>query len=146
MKKIIIIFLIALLPGIKAFSQGHNSNGQQMPDKPTTAVTFKEVVYNFKEMEYGTDISHSFIFTNTSKAPVSVKDVAVACGCTTTDYTKGPIMPGKSGSVSVKYDSSRVGYFAKTVTVKINEETFILTILGTVKPSKTDDNTTPQNH
>jgi len=141
MKSFLVFISLSLVFLGSAFAQG--SRGQE-PEKPGSSITFKEMVYNFKEVEYGTDVSHSFFFTNNSNSPISVKDVRPSCGCTTTDYTKGPIMPGKSGSVSIKYDSSRKGYFAKNVTVIIGDETFVLTFLGTVKPEKTDDNTQPQ--
>ena len=144
MKRTIIVFIFSLLVTCKINAQINNSNQEQGPEKPQSTITFKEVVYNFKVVEYGSDVSHSFFFTNNSNSTVTVKDVVPSCGCTTTDYTKGPIMPGKSGSISIKYDSSRVGYFAKSVTVKINDETFTLTFLGTVKPAKTDDNTQPK--
>jgi hypothetical protein len=145
MKRPLILSLFVLLfcSGIKA--QG-NGNQQQTPDQPKNAIVFKEMVYNFKEVEYGSDVSHSFVFTNNSNAPVTIKDVTTSCGCTTTDYTKGPIMPGKSGTVSIKYDSTREGYFAKLVTVKIGEDSFTLSFLGTVKKAPTDDNVQPKNN
>jgi hypothetical protein len=146
MKKIFVILAFGFLATGNMYAQGHGTNQQQVPEKPQSAINFKEQVYNFKEVEYASDVSHSFTFTNTSHAPITVKEVIPSCGCTTTDYTKGPIMPGKSGSISIKYDSSRIGYFAKSVSVKISEETFTLTFLGTVKPAKTDDNTPSQGH
>jgi hypothetical protein len=145
MKKVFLLSIFSLLI-FGSISAQNNSNQQQAPEKPKSTIAFKEIVYNFNKVEYGSDVSHSFIFTNKSNAPVTIKEVTPGCGCTTTDYTKGPIMPGKQGSISIKYDSSRVGYFAKTVSVKIGEESFILTFLGTVNPSKTDDNTQPQSH
>jgi hypothetical protein len=145
MKKTLLLSLLSLLV-LGSMRAQSNNNQQQAPDKPSSAVTFKEMVYNFNKVEYGSDVSHSFIFTNNSNAPVTIKEVTPSCGCTTTDYTKGPVMPGKQGSISIKYDSSRVGYFAKTVTVKIGEDSFILTFLGTVNPAPTDDNTKTQSH
>jgi len=143
MKKILLSCMFMFTLAGAAFAQG-SGNPQSTPDKPQDAIKFKEMVYNFKEVEYSSDVSHSFMFTNNSNSPITIKEVTPSCGCTTTDYTKGPIMPGKTGSVSIKYDSSRVGYFAKTVSVKINDDSFTLTFLGTVKPAKTDDNTKSQ--
>jgi hypothetical protein len=142
MKNTTAFILFSLLFCIGALAQ---SKQNEVPEKPQSAINFKEIVYNFKEVNYGSDVSHSFFFTNNSNAVVTIKDVKPSCGCTTTDFTKGPIMPGKSGSVSIKYDSSREGYFAKSVTVVINEETFVLTFLGTVLKAPTDQNTMPKN-
>lgn len=36
-----------------------------------------------------------FEFTNTSAKPIVIENVAPSCGCTTADYTKTPILPGK---------------------------------------------------
>jgi len=142
MKNTTAFILFSLLFCIGTFAQ---SKQNEVPEKPQSAINFKEIVYNFKEVNYGSDVSHSFFFTNNSNSVVTIKDVKPSCGCTTTDFTKGPIMPGKSGSVSIKYDSSREGYFAKSVTVVINEETFVLTFLGTVLKAPTDQNTRPKN-
>jgi len=136
----LLFFICIAVSSVLAQDGGSN---EQTPQLNKSAVKFKELVYNFKTVEFNSDVSHSFIFTNTSNGPVSISRVTPSCGCTTTDYTKGPIMPGKTGSVSIKYDSSREGYFAKTVTVVINEETYTLTFLGTVKPNAYQ-NTTPQ--
>ena len=41
-------------------------------------------------------VSHTFTFTNTSILPVVISDVNSWCGCTTAEYTKTPILPGKT--------------------------------------------------
>ncbi len=137
-----LVFILLFAGNI--FAQSNDSN-EQTPQLAKSAVTFKEMVYNFKTVEFNSDVSHSFIFTNTSNAPVSIYRVTPSCGCTTTDYTKGPIMPGKTGAISIKYDSSREGYFSKTVSVVIGDETFTLIFLGTVKPNPNVNTASPQN-
>ena len=139
----IILIFTCLFVG-SAFAQSQDSN-EQTPQLAKSAVTWKETVYNFKTVGFNSDVSHSFLFTNTSNSPVSINRVTPSCGCTTTDYTKGPIMPGRTGTVSIKYDSSREGYFSKTVAVVIGDETFTLIFLGTVKPNPYGDNAPPQN-
>ena len=144
MKIFLGIFMFTLLFSGNIFAQSSDSN-EQTPQLAKSAVTFKELVYNFKTVEFNSDVSHSFIFTNSSNSPVSINRVTPSCGCTTTDYTKGPIMPGKTGTVSIKYDSSREGYFSKSVAVVIGDETFTLIFLGTVKPNPVPANAQPQN-
>lgn len=62
-----------------------------------------------------------FEFTNVSKAPVIIENVAPACGCTTADYTKTPILPGKKGFVEASYNAAAAGAFIKTVTVTTSD-------------------------
>jgi hypothetical protein len=45
------------------------------------------------------------------------------------------VKPGKKSTISVKYDTKRVGQFTKTITVSSNvSEPIILTIKGSVLP------------
>jgi hypothetical protein len=75
-----------------------------------------------------------FEFKNTGKTAVIVTNVQGSCGCTATDYTKTPIAPGKSGTVTATYNAANPGGFTKTVSVTTNAETTVkvLTIKGTV--------------
>ena len=144
MKIFIVLSLTFLLISGHSYAQSGDSN-QQTPELAKSDVSFKETIFNFKTVDFNSDVSHSFIFTNTSHAPVSINRVTPSCGCTTTDYTKGPIMPAKTGFVSIKYDSTRPGYFSKSVTVVIGEESYTLIFLGTVQPNPNEKSSTPQN-
>lgn len=65
-----------------------------------------------------------FTVTNTGDAPLIIVNVKASCGCTTASYTKAPIMPGKTGQVTVVYNGSNraIGPFIKTVVVMTNAE------------------------
>ncbi|MEL5995394.1 DUF1573 domain-containing protein, partial [Hymenobacter segetis] len=61
--------------------------------------------------------------------------VQASCGCTTPDWTKTPVLPGKMGVIKAMYSSAgRPGVFNKTVTVTSNatEASKVLSIKGTV--------------
>lgn len=62
-----------------------------------------------------------FEFTNTSSKPVIIEKVAPSCGCTTADYTKTPILPGKKGFVEASYNAASPGAFMKTVSVTTSD-------------------------
>lgn len=62
-----------------------------------------------------------FEFTNTSSKPIIIENVAPSCGCTTADYTKEPILPGKKGFVEASYNAAAVGPFMKTVNVTTSD-------------------------
>ena len=66
-----------------------------------------------------------------------VANAQASCGCTTPDWTKEPVMPGKTGKVMASFNSQgRPGNFSKTVTVISNSETpqIVLSIKGEVNP------------
>lgn len=75
-----------------------------------------------------------FEFKNTSKTAVIITNVQGSCGCTATDYTKTPVLPGKSGLITATYNAANLGAFSKTVTVTTNADTTpkVLTLKGTV--------------
>lgn len=89
---------------------------------------------NVKEVN-GT-VSYNFEFTNSGKAPIIVKNVESSCGCTSPEWTKQPILPGKTGFVKATFDpKDRPGHFDKTITVFSNTTTPVveLKIAGTVE-------------
>ncbi|MET3038320.1 DUF1573 domain-containing protein [Chryseobacterium sp. NRRL B-14859] len=62
-----------------------------------------------------------FEFTNTSSKPIIIENVSPSCGCTTADYTKTPILPGKKGFVEASYNAAAKGQFMKTVNVTTSD-------------------------
>ncbi|ATN05618.1 DUF1573 domain-containing protein [Chryseobacterium indologenes] len=62
-----------------------------------------------------------FEFTNTGSKPIVIQNVAPSCGCTTADYTKTPIQPGKKGFVEASFNAAAAGPFMKTVNVTTSE-------------------------
>jgi len=80
--------------------------------------------------------STDFVFTNKGTVPLVLNNVQASCGCTTPEWTREPVAPGKTGKIKVSYDPrNRPGAFSKTVTVQSNAETptIVLTISGTVR-------------
>jgi hypothetical protein len=84
-----------------------------------------------------------FTFKNTGKTPLLISNVQASCGCTTPDYTKEPIAPGKKGSITATYNAAAVGQFNKTITVTSNGgDPIMLTLQGTVQAQ--NNSATPQ--
>jgi hypothetical protein len=101
------------------------------------SIKFKTEKHDFGRIKEGEQKSYVFEFTNTGKAPVVISNVQPSCGCTTPEWTREPIMPGKTGKVTASYNSAgRPGNFNKTITVVNNGETsqIVLTIQGSVTP------------
>jgi hypothetical protein len=99
-------------------------------------VLFREEVYDFGSVkEEGGSVVHDFVFTNASNRPIKVMNVQPSCGCTTPDWSKEPVQPGKTGFVKASYNpKGRPGYFNKTLTVTTDYEAnpIILQIKGNV--------------
>lgn len=86
-------------------------------------IEFKTDVIDYGTIEKGADGVRVFEFTNTGDAPLIISNVRSTCGCTIPKKPKGPIMPGETGEIEVKYDTNRVSPIRKTITVISNAET-----------------------
>ena len=98
-------------------------------------LTFEREAHDFGNVPEGTMAAHEFKFKNTGNQPVVIANVQASCGCTTPDWTKTPVLPGKSGMVRAVYSSAgRPGVFNKTVTITSNatEPSKVLSIKGAV--------------
>lgn len=97
-------------------------------------ISFKSDTVDYGNIEKGSDGVRVFEFTNTGDQPLVITDVKSSCGCTIPKKPDGPIAPGASSIIEVKYDSNRVGPIRKTITVTSNatEPTVALKIKGEV--------------
>jgi hypothetical protein len=107
MKKLIVVALISLI--------GYTSSAQ-------AKISFKNETVDYGKIVKGSDGVRVFEFTNTGDAELVVTNVKSSCGCTVPKKPEGPIAPGASGSIEVKYDTNRVGPIRKTVTVYSNAD------------------------
>jgi hypothetical protein len=91
--------------------------------------------HDFGEIPQGVPVSVSFEFTNTGDGALIISNVATSCGCTASDYSQEPIMPGKSSKIKVTYNAANKGTFSKTITVNSNDQEAAktLSIKGVVK-------------
>lgn len=136
MKTRILAFLALLISCTSILAQPVISSEELNPNAPH--ITFKKV-----EHDYGTVEQHSkaiavFEFTNTGKQPLILTDVRTSCGCTAPIWPKNPILPGKTSSISVEYDTKSLGVILRQVTVITNASnpSVVLTIKGMVKEKK----------
>lgn len=107
------------------------------PVNPNAAdFKFEKEVHDFGTIKEGVQAEYVFKFTNTGKEPLVITNVQASCGCTTPKWTKEPIKPGESGSVTAIYNSKgRPGNFNKAVTITSNAKTAqkVLFIKGNVE-------------
>ncbi len=97
-------------------------------------VEFKQAEINYGTINKGSDGTRIFEFTNTGDAPLIINRVKSSCGCTVPSKPTQPILPGKTDKIVVKYNTSHVGPFRKTITVYSNasNNVVILKIKGKV--------------
>lgn len=97
---------------------------------------FKEESFDFgKVIEANGSVTHQFEFTNNANRPIKIITVKPSCGCTTPDWSREVIQPGKTGYIQARFDpKGRPGYFAKTLTVTtdIDPNPIVLQIKGSV--------------
>lgn len=120
MKKFLALALIGMFATLSVMAQGD--------------IKFAEAGYKFGKIQQNVAATHEFVFTNASNKPIVIEFATAECGCTTPEYAKEPIMPGKSSKVKVTYNAAAAGEFTKRVTVKfagVTEPT-VLTISGEV--------------
>lgn len=70
----------------------------------------------YKDVDSGVRV---FEFTNTGTTPLIITNVQSTCGCTVPSKPTEPIMPGKKGEISVKYNMNP-GPIRKTISVESN--------------------------
>ena len=104
------------------------ATAQTTPDakaaKTATAgpvITFTEKTHDFGNIYQGDVVEHVFKFKNTGTAPLVISRVDVTCGCTTPEWPKEPIAPGKTGQVKAVFNSAgKMGQQNKVITVQSN--------------------------
>ena len=83
---------------------------------------FKEETHKFGKVPQVTPVTNIFTFTNTGTDPIVISNVTVSCGCTTPEWSKTPVLPGKTGTIKATFNAAAAGPFNKPVTVFSNTE------------------------
>ena len=110
MKKLMTFLAAALLTVGSAFSQ----------DKAESKITFLYTKYDYGEIPQNGNGCCFFYYRNTGTAPLLLHSVTTSCGCTVPTWSKKPLLPGKTGKIMVRYNTSLPGEFRKIVCVKSN--------------------------
>ena len=108
MKKTIILFAFTFISSI-----GFAQNG------PKIVFSAKDNTIDYGQVTKTENGTRDFTFTNTGNAPLIITNVLSTCGCTVPTKPTEPIMPGKTGKITVKYNMAP-GPIRKTITVESN--------------------------
>ncbi len=129
MKKFIwIMTALLLVVGVAVAQQARSGGAVLTIDKPE---------HDFGEIkEADGNVTHTFIVKNTGNQPLVLTRVVPSCGCTTPEYSREPIAPGKEGRITITFNpAGRPGQFSKLIAVYSNgkDGTFSLRVRGVVK-------------
>lgn len=135
------LFVTLLVAGLSIM----NVNAQDSKNAPK--FKFKgEETHDFGTIAEGPNAEYTFEFTNAGKEPLIIQGASASCGCTTPEWPKEPILPGKTGNIKVVYSTQgRVGPFHKDIYIQSNavvpdgKERYELHIKGTVKSAIEED-------
>ena len=84
------------------------------------------ITFDQTTIEYGTIAENSdgyrvFKFKNTGDKPLILSNVKPSCGCTSPKWSKEEILPGKTGEITVGYDTRIKGNFRRSIEVYSND-------------------------
>lgn len=84
-------------------------------------IEFDSERYDFGEVPEGTLVEHTFTFKNTGEVPLVISDAWSTCGCTVPEWPEEPVLPGKQGQISVRFNTkNKVKQQNKPITVRSN--------------------------
>jgi hypothetical protein len=125
MKQFMILFAAVLLSG----------SVMAQAKKADEVAKFTSETVDLGNVKKGNPVTATFTLTNIGKEDLIIENVTPGCGCTKSDYTKEPIKPGKTGTITATYNAANAGNFNKSVYVKFTgiEEQKSISIVGMVK-------------
>ena len=110
--------ILLTLSACLAFAAGY-------AEKPVKGahLRLENATYNFGDVpRKGGDLVREFTFTNDGTVPLVVTRVITSCSCLKASYSKRPVAPGESGTISITYEphKSEPGVFNKVIQIYSN--------------------------
>ncbi len=95
---------------------------------------FTSETVDLGKIKQGVPAVATFTVTNIGTEPLIIEQANPTCGCTMGDYTKSPIAPGKTGTITATYNAAAMNHFDKHLTVKFAgvDEMKSITLTGDV--------------
>jgi hypothetical protein len=89
-------------------------------------ITFDKETIDIGEIKRGEKRDITFNFTNTGGSDLEI-ELITACKCTSTDWTRGKIVPGGRGKISVTFESKNQaqGELKKTIDIISNTDPIV---------------------
>ncbi|KKX47253.1 MULTISPECIES: DUF1573 domain-containing protein [Sphingobacterium] len=92
-------------------------------------IEFAEPAFDFGQIKEGAEVTHTFTLKNTGNAPLIISEVRASCGCTQPEFSKSPVLPGKTSDIKVTFKSEgQVGKQQKIITIHSNASNGLTTV------------------
>ena len=101
-----------------AFTAFTLSAGAFAQVKSDEIAKIKEETINLGKVPQGIPAVSTFIVTNIGKNDLIIESANPTCGCTVGDYTKSPIKPGQTGTITATFNAANVGPVDKHMNIK----------------------------
>lgn len=130
-------FSAILLIGVLNFFHTDVLAQYTLPKPPETGMKWSKEIHDFGKIPQNKPAKCTYVLTNTGTDPLILTYVKGACGCTTTNYSKEPVPPGESTTITATFDARKEGAFHKSIRVETNRNTprISLEFKGTVVPA-----------
>jgi len=108
---------------------------------------FESETIDLGKVKQGVPATATFVVKNVGTEPLIIEQANPTCGCTMGDYTKAPIAPGKTGTITATYNAAAANHFDKHLTVKFAgvDELKSITITGDVLAAEEFDKWAAEN-
>ena len=108
---------------------------------------FASETIDLGKVKQGVPATATFVITNVGTEPLIIEQANPTCGCTMGDYTKAPIAPGKTGTITATYNAAAANHFDKHLSVKFAgvDELKSITITGDVLAAEEFDKWAAEN-
>jgi len=139
MKRLLILSMILCVFCASQAQSSKTSTGKSAAKSTYTGtgaeIHFDKSYVSFGTLKVGEVKVVTVTFTNIGKKPLILDDVISSCDCTTVDWSKQPVMPGKKGTIKLTYTAKDKGIISKRLTVLSNANTdrVILQMKGEVQ-------------
>ncbi len=97
-----------------------DNNFSKRDDSKQTSLRIDQTVLDMQTFAWRKKQTMSLNVQNIGNVPLVINDVTTSCGCTTVDYPKEPILPGKDAILCINYQAEQPEHFNKTISVYCN--------------------------
>ena len=97
-----------------------NYTGSRFATTVSSCTAGMHLFYLAYEIKKGDEGKRIFEFTNVGTAPLIIKEIKTSCDCAIPKKPEKPIMPGEKTTLTVEYDTSKVGGFSKEIIIFSN--------------------------
>lgn len=134
MKKVLALVCMICL-GLGMSLQAQSKTSTSTYTGTGAEIEFEKKVVDFGNLKVGDVKVVTITYKNIGKKPLILDDVISSCDCTEVEWSKAPVMPGKTGIIKATYTAKNTGLISKRITVLSNANTdrVILQLKGEVK-------------